>query len=138
MKILKFLLFFGGTMILLLTFQNVMAQNADAVQAAPSFFQKIGNWIQGNLMGMGVIFIGGILAKSGWTLIIKKIAAKGAVITKEVGEFFTDSSSFLTAVDGAIKDDGTIQQNSIAEVLSAGKQVIAEGKDVIISIKPKT
>ena len=127
MKILKFLLFFGGTMILLLTFQNVMAQNADAVQAAPSFFQKIGNWIQGNLMGMGVIFIGGILAKSGWTLIIKKIAAKGAVITKEVGEFFTDSSSFLTAVDGAIKDDGTIQQNSIAEVLSAGKQVSAVG-----------
>ncbi len=135
MKNLKLVLFFGVIIILLLTFQ---AQAQEVVTGEKTgLFSKIGGWIQGGAISLLVAFIGGIAAKHGWTIIAKKIAQKGAVITKEIGEFFGDTSTLLQTVDNAIKDDGTIEQNSIKEVLAAGKEVIAEGKDVIISIKPK-
>ena len=89
--------------------------------------------------GTGLIFgiVSGILAKHGWTLIIKKIAKKTAEVSVALEDFFGDVGSFAGKVDNAIKENGTIDQNSIQEVLAAGKEVIAEGKDVIISIKPK-
>lgn len=123
-------------MILLLIFQ-AQAQEIVETGEKTGLFSKIGGWIQGGAISLLVAFIGGIAAKHGWTIIAKKIAKKGAIITKEVGEFFADSSTFFTVLDSAIKDDGKIDQNSIKEVLAAGKEVLAEGKDVIISIKPK-
>ena len=135
MKNSHWTLFFAVLLILLLPFQT---QAQEAIQAAtPGLFQRIGSWIQTNLVGMSVVFVFGLLAKGGWTLMIKKIAHKGTVIMKEVGEFCTDSSEFLATLDTSIKEDGTIKQNSVSELIQAGRHVIAEGKDVIISIRPK-
>ena len=106
-------------------------------QEATSLFSKIGSWLTGGVTGLAVVFVSGILAKHGWTQIIKIIGAKGTVITKEVGELFADSSKFLAVLDQSIQDDGTIKQNSVSEIIAAGKEIIAEGKDVIISIRPK-
>ena len=135
MKNLIRFLFFASLLLLMLPFQS----QAQEILAQPStgLFSKIGAWIQGNAIGLGVVFVFGFLAKHGWSLIIKKFASKGAVVTKEIGELFTDSSNFLNTLDKAIKDDGTIEQNSVKELLESGKHVIAEGRDVIISIKPK-
>lgn len=114
----------------------VQAQEASAVTSG-GFFAKVKDWIALNAIEYGVVFIGGILAKGGWTLLIKKIAKKGALVMKELGEFCGDSATFLIVLDQAIKEDGSIKQNSVQEVLSAGREVIGELKDVTISIKPK-
>jgi hypothetical protein len=127
-------LFFAVLLIHILPFH---AEAQDALQSSPRLFHRIGDWLKSNALELGIAFIGGLIAKSGWTLTIKAFARKGAVITKEVGEFFTDSSTFLIAVNNAIKDDGSIEQNNIDDAIAAGKEVIAEGKDVIISIRPK-
>ncbi len=136
MKNLKLILLFGGTLILLLTFQ-VQAQEIVETGQKTGLFSKIGGWIQGGAISLLVAFVGGIAAKHGWTIIAKKIAQKGAVITKEIGEFFGDTSTLLQTVDNAIKDDGTIEQNSIKEVLAAGKEVVIELKDMKAIFKPK-
>lgn len=135
MKNFHWTLFFAVLLILILPFH---AEAQDVLQSSPGLFHRVGDWIKSNAMEMGIAFIGGLMAKGGWTLIIKAFARKGAVITKEVGEFFTDSSTFLIAVNNAIRDDGSIEQNNIDDAISAGKEVIAEGKDVIISIRPRT
>lgn len=136
MKNLKLILLFGGTLILLLTFQ-AKAQEILETGQKTGLFSKIGGWIQGGAISLLVAFVGGIAAKHGWTIIAKKIAQKGAVITKEIGEFFVDTSTLLQTVDNAIKDDGTIEQNSIKEVLAAGKEVVIELKDMKAIFKPK-
>ncbi len=136
MKNLKLILLFGGTLILLLTFQ-VQAQEIVETGQKTGLFSKIGGWIQGGAISLLVAFVGGIAAKHGWTIIAKKIAKKGAIITKEIGEFFGDTSTLLQTVDNAIKDDGTIEQNSIKEVLAAGKEVVIELKDMKAIFKPK-
>ena len=130
MKNLKWVLFFVALLILLSPFQS-------QAQETSGLLSKIGNLFGSGITGLVVVFVGGILAKHGWTQIVKSIAAKGTVITKEVGELFADSSKFFGVLDQSINDDGTIKQNSVQELINAGKEVIAEGKDVIVSIKPK-
>ena len=138
MKNFRWILFFAVIAMLISPFL-VLAQSPGQVivEQGPGLFQKIGSWIQDNVLGVLITFVVGILAQHGWTLVIKRLANKGAIVTKEIGEFFTDSSNFMNVLDNAIKDDGKIDQNSVKEVLAAGKEVLAEGKDVIISIKPK-
>ena len=102
-----------------------------------SIFTNITDWLkdQGVVVGIGIV--AGILAKNGWTLAIKKFSASATVITKELGEFFSESSDFFKKLDTAIMVDGEIKENSVKELIKEGKEVLAEGKDVIISIKPK-
>lgn len=135
MKNLIRVLFSVAVLMLALPFLS----HAQEVSPATSggFFAKIKDWFAGNMIEMVAAFVGGILAKGGWTLLIKKIARKGAAITKELGELFTDTSQFMGAVDQAIRDDGSIVSNSIPELIKEGKHLVVEGKDVIISIKPK-
>lgn len=136
MKNSIWLLFLGVILILLLPFQS-QAQEAIQEAAKTGLFTKIGEWFKNQATGIGFGLLMTYLGSKGYLAVIKKIANKGATITKEVGELFADSSIFLAKLDTAIKDDGTIQQNSVQELIAAGKDVIAEGKDVIISIKPK-
>ena len=68
---------------------------------------------------------------------VKKFAGKGAVIPKEIGEAFLATSSALSAADKAIKEDGSLDENSIAEVIKAGKAAKLEWHDVILEVKPK-
>jgi len=108
-------------------------------QTAPKqgFFQKIVKSVKDNAVEFGVAFIFGMFAKGGWTLLAKKIANKAAIISREVGETFLSGSLFLNTLDQSIRDDGSLKENSVKELLAAGKEVITEAKDVIISIKPK-
>jgi len=139
MKNGKLVLFLSLLLILLIPSMAMCQEAAQAViTSAPGLFGKIGSWIQSNAIEVLVVFVSGIAAKHGWTQYIKAFANKGAVVTKQISELFADSSAFLSTLDNAIKDDGTIQGNSVQDVLSAGKTVIAEGKDVMITIKPKT
>jgi hypothetical protein len=87
---------------------------------------------------MNIIFgiIAGIGMKHGWTLMLKKIANKGKLILKEGGELLSSGSNFLDALDNHIRDDGSLAENTLKEMIEAGKPVIAEGKDFIISVKP--
>lgn len=133
----RVLIFCSAILLILLLPFHGMAQEAVTTAVQGGFFHRIGDWMKNNAIEVGVTIIGTLLAKNGWSQIIKKFAHKGAEVTKEIGEFFADGSTFLATLDNAIKEDGTIVQNSVPELLSAGKAVIAEGKDVIISIKPK-
>jgi hypothetical protein len=135
MKNLRWVLFFAAMILVI----PLMAQVG--VDAPPEIktglMAKVWTWF----VSQGQGFLGGLVfafaAKQGWTLIIKKVASKGALITKELGELMADSSVLLSAVDKSIKEDGSIDQNSVKEVLAAGKEVYVELKDVAISIKPK-
>lgn len=121
-------------LVILLLPLAVLAQSG--TDAPTGIFSKIGEWFSNGWLytAIGVLLA---LIPYAITLGVKKFAHNATPIFKEVGEFFTDLSSLSSAIDNAIKDDGKIEQNSIKEVLDAGKEVIAEGKDVIISIKPK-
>jgi hypothetical protein len=136
MKNLKLIFFFGTTLILLLTFQ-AQAQEVVETVAKTGLIAKVWTWLvsqgQGVLTGIVIAFA----VKKGWTLAIKHIANKGAMITKELGELMTDSSVLLSVIDKSIKDDGSVEQNTVPEMIAAGKEVVAELKDVVISIKPK-
>jgi len=110
------------------------------------FFQKIGDKVndlwgkakEGGLW-LGIMFVCGILSRNGITKLVKKIAGKGDIITKEVIDIATASNQFFKAINGSIADDGTVKQNSLKEAMEAGKTVIAEVKEgyqVIIKPKP--
>jgi len=101
------------------------------------FFKRIWNTAKENGLEIGISFVVGLFAKNGITKTIKMFSGKAAVILKETGETFIGGSNFFRTVEAAIKDDGTYKENSIADVIAAGKEVIAEANDVIISIKPK-
>jgi len=66
-----------------------------------------------------------------------KIVDKAAIITKELSEALFATSTALKAVDKAIKEDGSIEENSIVEAVQAGKTVRAEFGDVIAEFKKK-
>lgn len=102
-----------------------------------NIFTQAGDWLkdQGVVVLIGIFF--GVMAKQGWTLLIKKFSSKASVITKELSELFSESSDFFGKLDAAIEEDGDLKANSIKELLKEGKEVLAEGKDVIISIRPK-
>lgn len=135
MKNLKCVLFFAAILILLLPFQS---QAQEAVQATPGLFQKIGNWLTSGVTGIVVTFALGFLAKGGYTAIIKKIANKGTVFFTELSHFAGDTAHLCDIVDKSIKDDNTIDQNSIKEVIAAGKEVVIELKDMKAVFTPKT
>ncbi len=101
------------------------------------FFQKIVKSVKDNAVEFGVAFVFGMFAKGGWTLLAKKIANKASIISREIGETFLSGSNFLNTLDQSIRDDGSLKENSVKELLAAGKEVITEANDVIISIKPK-
>lgn len=101
------------------------------------FFQKIVKTVKDNALEIGVAFVFGLFAKGGWTILAKKASQKGAIICKEIGETFLSGSEFLNTVDQSIRDDGTLRENSVKELIAAGKEVMAEANDVIISIRPK-
>lgn len=110
--------------------------NAEPVEKV-GFFKKLINSAKSVGIEMGIAFIFGLFAKNGFSKAIKAFSGKSSVVLKEIGETFIGGSNFFSVVNQAIKDDGSINQNSIAQVIASGKEVIAEANDVIISIKPK-
>lgn len=101
----------------------------------------IGAKLKALLSGLGAIGAVGavvtILRKKGYISTVKIFSKRAAQITKEVGEFLLDTSTVFNKVDEAIRDDGTLIENSVKDVIAAGKEAIAEFEDVIVVIKPK-
>ena len=102
-----------------------------------TIWTNIGQWLldQGYLIIVGIV--GTFAAKKGWTILIDKFSKKATVITKELGEAFMSASDVFQKLDDMIRDDGTLVENSTKDVWKAGKILVAETKDVVISIKPK-
>lgn len=99
-------------------------------------FGKVKDWAANTGWVLGIGIVVGIFGKDGM-LLVKKVAHRGSSISKEIGEALLETSDFLNVVDNAIKDDGKLKENSAKEFLQAGKPVITEWKDVIVTIKPK-
>ena len=136
MKNLRWVFFFAAAFLLMLPFLS-SAQTADAVQTAPGLFAKISTWVQSQAMGVFLTFVCGFLAKGGYTAIIKKVAAKGTVFFTELSHFSGDAAALCDVVDKSIKADNTVEQDSIKEVLAAGKQVVVATKDMTAVFTPK-
>lgn len=113
------------------------AQTETMTANKPTIKEKAVSWATTTGYVVGLSFVFGLFAKKGWSLIIKRFAGKGHIVSREIGEFFLEGSDFLKLLNGSIKEDGKLKENSAKELIQAGKEVIAEAKDVIVVIKPK-
>lgn len=136
MKNFKLVLFFGVAMILLLTFQ-AQAQEVVETGEKTGFFQNIWNNAKESGIWVIVMYVLGLLSKNGVTKVVKAIAGKTTIITKELSDVSLSVSNFSDLVDKAIKLDGSVDQNSLKEAAEAGKTVIVEAKEAWVTIKPK-
>jgi len=102
-----------------------------------SFFKKIINSIKKDGLSILIGLIGGIFAKNGITKYIKKIAGITTIVTKELSDVSLSVHNFSELVDKSIKEDGSVDQNSIKEAFQAGKEVVVEFKEGIATLKPK-
>lgn len=115
----------------------LLAQDPSAVTSG-GFFAKVKAWGIDQMFGILVGWVSLFLGRKGYLKIIKLGAQKVETVSVQLSEFFSELGLMASKVDDAIKDDNTVDQNSLKEAIEAGKHVIVEGKDVIISIKPKT
>lgn len=107
--------------------------------AKVGFFENIWNKAKDSTLWVIVIpFICGILSKNGITKIVKAIAGKTTIVTKELSDVSLAVSNFSALVDKSIKEDGSVDQNSLKQAIDAGKTVMVETKEAWVSIKPKT
>lgn len=118
------------------TTEQIQVQTPAPVQNV-SFFGKLWNNAKESGVWVLVMYVAGILSKNGITKVVKAIAGKGTIITKELSDVALASSNFLSLLDKAIKADGTVVQDSLKQAVDAGKTVIAETKESWITIKPK-
>jgi len=151
MKTLILILFFALTLNLTSSYQ-VQAQvtettvqteltsdqilNAEPVQKV-GFFNKLINSAKESGLAVLIGLISGMLAKNGITKQIKKIAGITTIFTKELSDVSLSVHNFSELVDKSIKEDGSVDQNSIKEAFAAGKQVVVEFKEGIATLTPK-
>lgn len=105
--------------------------------AKVGFFEKIWNNAKDSGIWVIVMYVFGILSKNGITKVIKAIAGKTTIVTKELSDVSLAVSNFASLVDKAIKNDGAVDQNSLKEAAEAGKTVMVETKEAWLVIKPK-
>lgn len=104
-----------------------------------SFLDKIniGEW----LAGTGIVFVAGIivtfLRKKGLALNFKSFSKKAAKITKELGEALLETSDVFEEMNQSIRNDSTLVESNVKDVIAAGKEAVIEWKDVIVIFKPK-
>lgn len=135
MKNLKLVLCFVAGLILLLTFQS-QAQEVVETVTKSGLFAQIGDWIKGNIFSLSIGFGVGLIPAA-IRLSVKAIARKGAVFFTELSHLAGDTATLCDTVDKAIKEDASIDQNSIKEVIAAGKEVVVELKDMKAVFTPK-
>ena len=104
-------------------------------------FKLFGFDVSAWLAGSGMVVIAGMivtfLRKKGLISAVKLFSKKMGIITQQIGEAFLESSDVFFEMDRAIKDDGTLIENSVKDVVKAGKEAVIEWEDVILMIKPK-
>jgi len=136
MKNSKLTLFFVVGIMVLFSFPLLAQDVLDAVQT-PSFFQKIWENVKDKGIWVIVMYVLGILSKNGVTKMIKAIAGKTTIVTRELSHVSLAVSNFSDLIDKSIKEDGSVDQNSLKDAAIAGKTVIIESKEAWITIKPK-
>lgn len=109
----------------------------DQLPQAPGLFQKIGDWIKSNALEMGIVMAGTLGAKYGITQFLKKLARKGVGLFHSIETTASSLEELCQSVDNAIKEDGTIEQNSLKDVIASGKAVKTSVGDMIVEFKPK-
>jgi len=139
MKNLTRFLLFVGTMLVLMFLTPLMAMCQEVVQEVVKT-----SWIQnlwGNVKDQGIwviaMYIAGIFTKNGWSKIIKSIAGKTTIITRELSHVSLAVSNFSDLVDKAIEADGKVDENSLKDAAKSMKTVIVEAKEAWVTIKPK-
>lgn len=137
MKNLKLFLCFVVGLILLLTFQS-QAQEVVTQTAEPGIFGKIGAWLQSQVVWSVILFASGVASKNGWTKIIKAIAGRTTIVTRELSHVSLAVSNFSDLVDKSIENDGSVKQNSLKEARDAMKTVVVEFKEGWVTVKPKS
>jgi hypothetical protein len=100
-----------------------------------NIFADLSDWAKGGVVVVVVGTVVTIIRRKGINL--KSILGKASVITKEIGEAFLASSNAFDKADDAIKEDGKLIENSVKDVIEAGKNAVIEWEDVIMTIKPK-
>jgi len=132
MKNLKWLFFFAAMIL-------VLSLSAQEVSPAISggFFAKVKDWFGQELLLTVIGVIGGILGNKGYNRKLKMIARKGSIYLKGLGHLFTDAGEALIVADNSIRDDDSIDANGILDAINKGKNVYIEGKEFVVSVKPK-
>jgi hypothetical protein len=97
----------------------------------------ISGWLSGtgSIGVVGIIVI--ILRKRGYIMSVKFWSKKLEIITHKIGKAFLETSDVFGEMDGAIKDNGRLKENSVKELIAEGREAVLAWKDVIITIKPK-
>ena len=100
-----------------------------------NIFTDISDWAKGGALIAVIGTIITIIRKKG--INIKLILNRASDITEEIGEAFLATSNALDQADQAIKGNGRLIENSVKDVIAAGKKAVIEWEDVIMEIKPK-
>jgi hypothetical protein len=96
---------------------------------------NIAEWFTGGLITVVAGFVLMFLRKRGFNA--KAFFGRAARITEEIGEAFLATSDAFDKADNAIKDNNKLKENSVKDVIAAGKEAVIEWKDVVMVIKPK-
>lgn len=100
------------------------------------FLKQIWDLVQNPVVLTPLVGVIGALIGVKIPLVIDKIAKKGKVVSVEAAESLSALGDVFGAIDKMINDDGSINENSISDVIASGKEASAQFKDVIVSIKP--
>jgi hypothetical protein len=113
--------------------------DAQEVSAATSggFFAKVKDWFGQELWLTVIGIVGGILGNKGYNRKLKMVARKGSIYLKGLGHLFTDAGEALSVADNSIRDDDSIDAKGVLDAIKKGKNVYIEGKEFIVSVKPK-
>ena len=115
---------------------------ASQIQTAPpiekvSFFKKLIDGIKSNGLTVLISLVCGILSKDGITKMIKAAAGKTTIIARGLGNVSLAVANASDLIDKSIADDGAVNENSLKDAAVAGKTVVADFKDFLVTIKPK-
>lgn len=132
MKALKSLLAFALVMML----PGMLIAQSGAAETV-GLFGKVMNYLDNKGLELIIGFVSGLGVVKTWLMFAKKYLPSAGDIFQEIGEVFIGGSNFFRQLDASIKADGKIDQDNLKEAIAAGKTVIAEAKDVIITITPK-
>lgn len=117
--------------------QDQQQENIEQSSEKLPLFQRVKKWAVGGLLAAAVGLAWAFIRKKGWALKIKFLAGKGSIVFKEIGEACFAVSDTMSVVDKSIRDDGSLVQNSVEEVVKSGKKVVVEMADVILTFSPK-
>lgn len=125
------------------TSQTITDQANHSEAPKLTFFEKIGKTVsdtwgkakEGSLWWIIGIACG-FLSKNGAMKFINMVAGKTTIYTEVGINVLSSVHNFSELVDKSIKDDYTVDQNSLKEAWDAGKTVVVKLKEGTATLKP--